>query len=90
MHAWFILCQGQWNGGRGAIVPHIFKSVNWPATVLAYRHAVSLTHSYTLRKIHLIPIKTHKATIITVTATPIFIKSCELGNKSVRWLHSYH
>ena len=84
MHAWFILCQGQRNGGRGAIAPHFFKSVNWPATVLAYRHAVSLTYSYTLRKIHLIPIKTHKATILTVTATPIFIRSHELESKGMR------
>ena len=76
--------------GRGAIAPHFLKSVNWPATVLADRHAVSLMYSYTLRKIHLIPIKTHKATIITVTATPIFIRSCELESKGMRWLHSYH
>ena len=60
-------------GGKGAIAPPLFQicklgrlashSVN-----LAHRHAVSLTCSYTLRKIYLIHIKTHKATIITVTS----------------------
>ena len=64
----------------------MFRSLSWedqpPDTYvnLAHKHAVTLIH---IRKIYLIPIRTHKSMIITVTATPIFVTSHELEKYEV-------